>query len=236
VSDYIVSRVEDVVTAIAGQGNISEWALNVITRDGFVSMRPIPGMPTIGDLLSSELRDELGGDAVTRKMLDALTDRSGQLDLDAWLIDNFFKAHLQRSNRVPFVWHLSSREGEIQVLVAASRLDAGRLARINHELVGLARGQLQRQLTEAYRKDRQGEVETIEARLADIGDFEASLNMLLTGSGDSFEQGSARGGAMRWAPMSGEGLISNLAPFQRLGLLPIPVLSEEEIDLHLEVS
>lgn len=237
VADYLVTRVEDIVTAVAGQGNVSEWALNVITRDGFVSMRPAPGMSTIGDLLSSELRDEIGSEAVTGKMLDVLTTDDESADLDSWLIQHFFRLHLERTKRSPQVWHLRSRHGTIELLVSARRLDSARLQRIEDELVSIVRDQLRRHLTEAYRTDRQDDVDKIEARLVDVNDFQASLDLLISGAAEGYDWSGTPGGyPIRWAPMSGEGLLANLAAFQRLGLLPVSVLSEEEMDLHLKAS
>lgn len=234
VSEYVVSRVEDIVSAVAGQGNVPSNVLDLVTRDGFVVLVPVPGRPTIGDLLKAELQDEVGSDKLADRMVEILAQGQADIrDFDSWIARNFLARHAERTGREPLVWHFSSSRGSVQVLIAARRLTRQKLDLITTEVVRGVIDQLQRRLANARRDGDDEETHEVERSLDDARQFEAILGRLGDGEGDDakifYPWRMWDRPVDGWAPLWAEGIQPNLAPVQRLGLLPYPVLTDEEL-------
>jgi len=238
VAEYIVTRVEDVLTAVSGQENLSDELVEVVIRDGLIPLTSVRGFRTVGEWLVEELRGELGADSGGRVAAEfgrlLSTDDSDVVDtLNAWVEKEFFPRHLERTQGEPEVWHLTSELGTLQVLAYGRRLDQSRLTRLNAHVVRRKIDELQRRRREANEEDRIDDTELIEHELRDLHMFEVALGMLQVGSSDeaklvypwrrSDQQPSG------WVPVWTEGIRANIAPLQRLGLLATPVLTEEEL-------
>jgi hypothetical protein len=238
VSEYVVARVEDFLTAVSGQASLSDELVNVVIEDGFIPLTPVRGYRTAGDWLTEELRWELGneqGDRVAMEFASVLGGGglNGAAALDGWLIDEFFKRHVDRSEGEPEVWHITSEGGTAQVLAYGRRLNRDRLMRLNTHVVRRALDELQRELNAANAADNFDEAAHIETKLRDLHLFEVALGMLQVGSS---EEARLRYPWRRndqqpngWAPIWSEGVRPNIAPLQRLHLLPEPVLTEDEM-------
>ena len=156
-------------------------------------------------------------------------------ELDAYLASEFFRRHLERANGEPEIWHLTSREGTIQVLAYSRRLSPGRLARLRSDLVRRVIDHHEHVLVAANDEDDLERIPALESRLKDLHLFDVALGLIQgkeeegldTSFSFQFRQ-NGRETASR-APVWSDGRELNLATLQRLGLLAYPVLSDEEL-------
>jgi Mrp family chromosome partitioning ATPase len=241
VAEYLVTRVEDLLTAVSGQANLSHDLIEIVLRDGHIPLTSVRGFRTVGDWLVEELRRELGsetGDRVAAEFARLLSDDLSDVSdvpgsLDSWLKDEFFTRHLKRTQGEPEVWHLASEHGTLQMLAYGRRLDQPRLNRLNTHVVRRKIDELQRRLREANEEDRIHDADLIESSLRDLHLFEVTLGMLQVGSSDEaklvYPWRRSDQQPNGWAPVWTEGIRFNIAPLQRLGLLASPVLTDEEL-------
>jgi hypothetical protein len=238
VAEYVVARVEDFLTAVSGQATLSDGLVDVVIEDGFIPLTPIPGYRTVGDWLTEELRWELGneqGDRVAMEFARLLggVGLGSAAALDLWLIKEFFKRHVQRSEGEPEVWHITSEEGTAQVLAYGRRLNRDRLMRLTTHVVRRTMDELQRELNAANAADNFDEAGHIETKLRDLHLFEVALGMLQVGSSEEarlrYPWRRKEQQPTGWVPIWSEGVRPNIAPLQRLHLLPEPVLTEDEL-------
>lgn len=247
VAEYLVTRVEDVMTAEPGQDNISTALMNVILDYGFVPIRRVRGHRSIGDWLIDELRSELGddhGEEIATELVRIVGEGDGEpaTALDTWISEEFFDRHLERTQREPAVWHLTSEGGSVQVLATGSRMTRERLTGLTVDVIRGTIDDLQRRLKEAERANDGDAVAAVEHRLSEVREFEIAVGMLEVefGVDDDERHGSLLGRRRgERAPglnlNSAESRRSTIALLQRLGLLPSPVLTEEEL-LSLQVA
>jgi len=239
VADYIVARVEDMMTAIPGQTNVSEDLIDVVTSDGFIPLCRVKGTPSIGERLVFELEQEVGkelGGSLAAQMADTL-NVGQQLDpawaINSWIRREFFRNHLVRSDRAPEVWHLTSPEGTVQILVTGRRLNETRLAKMTSQVVRRIIHDLETRLREAQEIGDHTQGDTLEAEIKDAHLFEVSLGLLRGGGTEearlTYSWRRSDQNPRGWNPIWSEGIRPNIAPLQRLGLLPEPVLTDEEL-------
>ena len=238
VAQYVIARVEDIMTATPGQANLTALAIDLIVKYGFVPLESVDGHPSIGDQLVLELCDELGkedGIGLASEFARVLggdpTDPVAALN--SWIATEFFVQHIDRTDRQPSVWHLRSEEGAVQLLVNGRRLDKAVIERINLELVRQLIDRFEKGLHEARSAGEEEEAHRLEESLRDSHLFQISLNLLHVGSTDEarlvYPWRRADQQPRGWDPVWTEGIQANIAPLQRLGLLAAPVLSEEEL-------
>jgi hypothetical protein len=197
------------------------------------------GHPSAGDRFAAELREEAGpdvGDALTAEITAVLrrgVARGDDYTIDDWISQEFFRRHVERTERQPRVWHITSRLGAVQVLVNARKLNKERLDLIATDVVRRIIDIEQRTLKSAQTKGRADVAVEAERRLKDLHLFEFSLGLLHGGGDDKarivypWRRGDQQ--PRGWQPVWSEGIRPNLAPVQRLGLLPFPVLTEDEM-------
>lgn len=239
VADYVVARVEDMMTATPGQANVSREMVDVANDIGFVPLTPTGSIPTVWDRMCSELIGEVGethGRELASSISGVLTgsDEDDQRAMDRWIEDEFFRRHLDRTEREPDVWQLGSAGGAVQVLVNGKRLTDGRLERLTTDVVRRRISDLEKELKDVRVNGEPEQAQALEEALKDVHKFEVDLSVLRGGSNpdarlvypwrkqDRMPQG--------WSPIWSEGIRPNIAPLQRLGLLPVPVLTDEELN------
>ena len=238
VAEYVVARVEDLMTAVPGQPNVSDDLVDAVRERAFIPLTKVKGIPTVGERLVSELKGEVGGKLGNRlaaEMSRALTgdDADPAKTLNIWLAQEFFKRHVQRTDREPEVWHLTSNEGTIQVLVNGRRLTDERLARMTTDVVRRSIDEMEGRL-KAARSDEDVEMSReLEFRLKDAHLFEIAIGLLRGGDNDEarlvypWRRNDAR--PRGWQPIWTEGVRPNIAPLQRLEILAERVLTDEEL-------
>lgn len=238
VADYVVARVEDIMTAVPGQGDLSERAVNDALDYGFTPLRSVKGHISIGEQLVMEMGAELGreqGETLASEFARILrgSESNTAQALNDWIAAEFFSRHIQRTNREPEVWHLTSEEGLIQVLVNGRGLDRDRIGQIIVEVVRRTLDTQERELKQARESGDDVRAGDIEARLRELHLFEISLGLLQIGSSDDariiYPWRKSDSQPRGWNPIWTEGIQANIAPLQRLGLLAAPVLTEDEL-------
>ncbi len=239
VAHYVVARVEDMMTAVAGQTNVTGDLIDVVTTDGFIPLCRVKGTPSIGERLVFELEQEVGkelGASLASQMSTALNG-SQHLDpawaINSWIRSEFFGKHLARTDREPEVWHLTSPEGTVQILVTGRRLSDERLAKMTSQVVRRIIHDLETRLKEAQEIGDRAQADALEAELKDAHLFEVSLGLLRGGGTEearlTYSWRRSDQNPRGWNPVWSEGIRPNIAPLQRLGLLPEPVLTDEEL-------
>lgn len=238
VAGYLVTRVEDIMGAVAGQSNISDELIQTVLDRGFIPVTRVKGMRSVGALIESELRWELG-DSHGAELVEALTEvidtESGgyPTPLDAWLAEEFFTRHVSRTDGEPEVWHLTSETGVAQVLATGRRLDRSRLGRINTEVVRKTIDEYERSYKLAVEKGDRSQIVRLESALKELHQFEVNLGLLQVGASEDarivypWRRGDQQ--PKGWVPVWSEGIRPNIAPMQRLGLLAVPVLTDTEL-------
>ena len=241
VADYLVSRVEDMLTLATTQGPPSDELTEMVTRTGFIPLTNLSDHRTVGAWISAEISRETTPStalAVVDRMERILSDHDRQpTNLDHWLSSNFFKRHLLMSGGNPSVWHFRSDGGEVQLLVAARHLDQDLLRDLIEDVTIAHVDELERLLRAA---DARGDVESvalIDTRIAETRRFGEAIKGLAGLPSSQLGKKSSRGVQdLEWVPDWSLGMRANLAPFQMAGVLAIPVLSDDELSVDLAVS
>lgn len=227
VAEYVVSRAEDMVTARPGYGNLNQDLIDDVVRSGFLSLRPIKNYRTVGSWLTEEIEREVeseSGAEVVKEFERLISKDQPDVGIDQWLEREFFERHLARFDGEPEVWHLVSPGGTVSLLLPGRRISAGMLDVVATEIGGI--DVLERKRKAAVAEGDLEMVAELEAQIDDVREFEKRLYKV-TG-GDSSD-GPKRSRDDAWHPDWSEGIRANLAPFQRHGLLPFDVLTDEEM-------
>lgn len=238
IADYVVTRIEDIVTASTGQTNLSPELIDVVLGQGFIPLTPVKGHHTAGELLASELVWELGSDQgheLAGRFSETLCSNGETKceSLDEWLIQEFFKRHIERMDGEPEVWHLTSESGTLQLLVHGRRLTRDRLTQVNTDLVRRKIDETERLIAKANEEANISSISSLKGRLRELHAFEVSIGVLQAGSSEEakllYPWLPLDRQPVGWAPIWTEGILFNIAPLQKLGLLARPVLSNEDL-------
>ncbi len=238
VADYLVSRVEDMMNANYGEGEFSDAVIDEVTLSGFLPFRSLSEHQSVGRWLMDELHGELApntADAIALEMEEILAAGTGRdvVSVDEWLAAEFFIRHLKRTGGDPSVWHLSSEDGAVQVLVSARRFDRQKIENVMTQVTSRIIDEQERTLKATNARGDEEQAAVVEARIREVRRMDTSLALLLGITVDEETKVSrkrAKGEAWEWNPDWSLGYRANLAPLQRLGLLIFPVLTEEEMN------
>jgi hypothetical protein len=205
---------------------------------GFVPLSTWKGHPSVGARLRHEFRRALGKREASRleaSLLRSLSATYGSGDgtsMDRWISRNYFELHAAARGWEPTVLHITSPQGTVAALIATERLDAQRIERFVDEVVIRAIERLARRLR---RKIGTGAAQAseLESEMEDARALGLALAWLMDGSHDDSrlwypgiaEEDQPRG----WQPDWRQGIKLNIAPLQRLGILAVPVLTQEEL-------
>jgi len=241
VAEYLVSRVDDMMTASYGQGDFSDDVIDEVSLNGFLPFRSLTEHPSVGRWLMDELHSEVAphtADAIVAEMEGILAAGTGRdsVTVDEWLANEFFLRHLKRTGGDPSVWHLTSEEGAVQVLVPAFRFDRQKIENLMTQVTSRVIDELERNLKSANSKGEIEQAALIEGRIREVRRMETALGLLLGITVDETTKAPRKRNKNEdwdWNPDWSAGLRANLAPLQRLGLLPFPVLTEEEMNSFL---
>ncbi|MGH8913627.1 MAG: hypothetical protein ACRDZM_03830 [Acidimicrobiia bacterium] len=244
VADYLVTRVEDMMVAVPGQGDFSDNLTGELHDNGFLPLRSVGDHRSVGIWLADELHREAPGitsEGIVKEMERILGfgTHAESIAFDDWLAREFFARHLRRTNGDPHVWHLSSEKGSAQILAHSTRFDRTSIDIVISDVARWMIDRLERDLKAANTAGYVDRAMAIEDHLTDVRRFEVALGWLIggnsAGTSEDRRKRKDRGGSI-WNPDWTVGFRENLAPIQRAGLLPFPVLSEEEMDTFLAVG
>jgi hypothetical protein len=165
-------------------------------------------VPLMGGMGAPTLAQRVRGLATDVDELEAALG----VDLESWLATRFFPCHVARFRRRPVVWQLTSPGGGVGVVVHHRRLDRAGLRAL-----------------------RDGPVATLLAsgeHRAEATAFDEALARLEAGTDPASRiscpwRRPRRGG---WDPDPDDGIRVNIAPVQRVGLLPGQVLTQKDLD------
>lgn len=188
----------------------------VADDDGIVCLPSVLGERTAADRLQELLSRAFGGTwspARAKQLLEA--SGSKKQDLEAWLRDDFFKAHCQVFKNRPFVWQIwDGRKDGFSALVNYHRLDRPTLERLTYTYLG---DWIERQ-TAGVRDDVAG----AEERLAAARDLQRRLELILEGEPpyDIYVRWkSLAEQPIGWEPDLNDGVRLNVRPFVQAGVL-----------------
>ncbi|HEU4894611.1 MAG TPA: hypothetical protein VFT85_02145, partial [Acidimicrobiia bacterium] len=235
VSDYVVSRAEDMVTARYGYGDLLEALIHDVSEYGFLSLRPVKRHRTVGSWLTEEIEREVewnSGAELVGQVERLISGDQPEVGIDDWLDREFFTRHLERTDGQPEVWHLVSPERAVSLLLPARRLNAEKLEGVVTEVVSGAVDELERKRKAAVTRSDLEAAAVYEQQIDDVRVFEKNLRKVLYGNRGN----GKRVRSVAWNPDWSDGTRANLAPFQAEGLLPFEVLSEEEISELLRTA
>jgi Mrp family chromosome partitioning ATPase len=240
VADYLVTRVEDMLVAVPGQGDFSDDLTGELHDNGFLPLRSVGSHRSVGIWLADELHREAPGitsDGIVQEMERILGFGTGvdSVVFDDWLASEFFSRHLRRTNGDPYVWHLSSEMGSAQILAHSTRFDRTSIEIVISDVARWIVDRLERDIKAANAGGFGDRSRSIEEHLSDVRQFEIALGWLIGAKQDGIDDRRHRKDRTSsvWNPDWTVGFRENLAPIQRAGLLPFPVLSEEEMDTFL---
>ena len=238
VAAYVVSRVEDLVTAVGGQEDVPPALVEKVTDGGYLILTPVKGHQTVGEWFVETMRFEVGED-LGQRLADEFArvlhgeDESAAQAIDVWLSSEFFSRHIERSGGEPEIWHLASTGGSVQLLVHARRLTDDRIGRIARQVVRRRVDELERLISAAREDDDPDAVDDRSEELKEVHKFEIALGQLRAAGSEEarliYPWRGSSGQPRGWSPIWTEGIKANIAPLQRLDLLPEPVLSEDEL-------
>jgi len=184
--------------------------------DGIVCLPSVLGERAAADRLQKLLSRAFGGTwspARAKQLLEA--SGSKKRDLEAWLRDDFFKAHCQVFKNRPFVWQIwDGRKDGFSALVNYHHLDRSTLERLTYTYLG---DWIERQ-TAGVRDDVAG----AEERLAAARDLQRQLELILEGEPpyDIYVRWkSLAEQPLGWDPDLNDGVRLNVRPFVEAGVL-----------------
>jgi len=218
-----------------------------IDEDGIIPITPGSGEEILIDRFRRFLDEEFGperGPEVEKEAGMILGWKKGDewgrqkpTTLERWFEKKFFKRHVSEFRKRPIAWHLTSKKGAFQVIVYYHKFNTDRLRLLRARYIRQALDNLRRQLAEiqAVGEDRRtlAQAEELEAKIADVEDFDRRLGHLLEG-----REREARiwcpwkepdKQPVGWDPDINDGVRVNIAPVQRLGLLAASVLTSKDL-------
>ncbi len=239
-ADFVADMAEEIILRPRSVG---------FDHDGMLPLHPVKDRTTVGSAIGRLLRDDMGakeGAALERQIIEILFG-SGPLksvpvvrkSLDAWLSIAFFRVHAARSGREPTILHLVSPNRFFQIMVDGHRFDATHVSILADEVLPMFIEDVERQQRAARRFGSEEAIAQLDRAIADARSFGNQLVVLQTGSQPEarlFYPFSDDPYPSGWAPRWEEDVRATIAPLQRLGLLAMPLLSDEELDVMLAVS
>ena len=169
------------------------------------------------------------GNALIEALLDVLRRSLGLESLSDWIEERFFMTHISDNDGDPRVWLLTEGDGGFGVLVDGDRL------RLEHlDAVRTRTRQAINSLESDLRKLSRDERDRAEGMLERMQVFDLKLGLLYEGRAPEAQirypglpsEDQPNG----WDPKFDEGRGPHLAPIQRLGLLPQPVLGDAAME------
>jgi hypothetical protein len=239
VARFMVDCVTALMTDPPNGSDFTNDALMAV-RSGFLPLHEVKGYETVSTVLTGEFRNQIGaklGSWLAAEAAWVLSEGFGAtgvtLTLDEWLGHEYFNRHIESSGNEPTVWHLASRHGTVQLLVDSARLNQDCIDELRGSIVQRTIDALERNLKSAVRAGKAEAVERLGELLTDARTFEIALGWLYEGTTPNarliYPSMLANQQPRGWNPIWSEGVKPNIAPLQRLGLLSVPVLTDEEL-------
>lgn len=190
-------------------------------QDGIIPLYKDATEKTIGRRIIDDLEKMFGEDKVS-EILNEIKQIL-EKDLEGWLSGDFFKKHVSQYKKRPIIWHISSPERYFEVLLYYHKFNNQTLHILKNVYLSKASDYNRRKLKELdsdltnasdKKKDMIKEKEEREEAIDDIKSFETSLDEVLKQGID---------------PVIDDGVLANISPFQKAGLLAMDVLDKNQL-------
>ena len=188
-----------------------------------------PGTQFTDDLLA-DLESEFGAESARALFvaMSAVLERSlGIATFEAWARERFFEAHLRAANGAPVVWALTE-DDRFAVLVSGGRLSADHLESIRTR-TRMAVAFLENGLKRMERTERAEAESTIESMQL----FDLKLGTLLEGNIPEarirYPEREAADQPHGWKPDFSSDPRHHLAPLQRMGIVQLQILDQDDL-------
>jgi hypothetical protein len=185
---------------------------------GMVPLTDSPGEKTLQQMVCRKLLAMFGGRA-TRSSLEQDFAALAGCTVDQWLTRHFFRHHLRQFHRRPVVWQLqcsswTARRPPVFACVIGYQ-------RLSHKtLVALKQRYLKPRPTQLM--DDRGREE--------LAGFASKLEHVLAGGFRTAEHPELSAQDVAYEPDLNDGVRVNIAPWQRAGLLAVPVLAADDVE------
>lgn len=235
---FVVSWVTGLVLADRNSG-LDPATVTAVHEAGFIPLSTWKGHPSLGSRLRNEFRNELGRTDATKfeelllKALGAGEGGEAATSIDRWVDQRYFALHTENEEWEPQVWHITSRLGTISALVAAERFERQRMESFVDSVVIRAIERLARRRRRKEVVGDDGAVAKLDEQIEDARQLGLAIAWLLDGSRPEsriwYPSLDEREQPTGWQPRWDQGIKTNLAPLQRLGIISVPVLTEREL-------
>ncbi len=191
-------------------------------KDGIIPLYRDAAEKTMDRRLVEDI-DKIFGEDKVSEILNEMKQILGR-DLEGWLSMDFFRKHVSQYKKRPIIWHLSSPEGYFEVLLYYHKLNNQTLHILKNVYLSKASDynrrklkELKDELSSANEKNKGRIYEEIDEReeaIDDLKSFETSLDEVLKLGID---------------PVIDDGVLANISPFQKAGLLAMEVLDRNQL-------
>lgn len=191
-------------------------------KDGIIPLYKDATEKTMERRLDEDIEKMFGEDKVSeiKSEMKQILER----DLESWLSKDFFKKHVSQYKKRPIIWHLSSPDKYFEVLFYYHKLNNQTLHILKNVYLSKASDynhrklkELEGDLTNTSDKNKgmiYKEKEEREEAMEDLKSFEASLDEVLKQGID---------------PVIDDGVLANISPFQKAGLMAMDVLDKHQL-------
>lgn len=211
--------------------------------DGIVPFETLGDDTSLIERIRAELRSAFGVDDSSQIETEIANELKKQVKgyrrangIAEWLENVFFEYHASLYDSRPIVWHISSAQlgapAAFNVLVDYLKFDANRMAKLRGRYLAEARARFRREAALASKENRTDARIEWEARLEEATALDRKLQRVEEG----VHEGPDGGGDFRiltpwktseqrprgWNPDLNDGVLVNIAPLQKAGVLRIP--------------
>jgi hypothetical protein len=203
---------------------------DLVDHDGIIPLVPCANQPTAEDRVHERLERQFGAEGAAAFLIDFR--RFVGRDLGAWLVRDFFKAHLSQFKSRPIAWHLRSPDGQFAALVLYHRLSRDTLVKLRSEYAGDRIATLRQAQEVARARGETAKVSDLAAAIEDVEAFRQKIEAIERGDTLAdrircrWKDEDAAGRSGPYAPDIDDGVKVNLRPFQENGLLAATVIKK----------
>lgn len=212
--------------------------------DGIVPFETLGDDTSLIERIRAELRDAFGVDdsshietEITNELKRTVKGYRRSNSIAEWLENVFFEYHASLYDSRPIIWHISSAQtgasAAFNVLVEYLKFDANRMAKLRGRYLNEARARFRREAALAAKENRADARVEWESRLEEATALDLMLQRVEEGHHEGMDGGDEdfriltpwktpdqrpRG----WNPDLNDGVLVNIAPLQKAGVLRVP--------------
>ena len=197
-------------------------------KDGIIPLIKDSPEPTMAERIILRLEEIFGEDNVA-EVLEEMKVILG-VELEKWLSKDFFKKHISQYKKRPIVWHFKSKGKSFEAYVYYHKLNDQTLKILRNKYLAKTLDinkerlwSLEKELKEADNKAKSKinrEIEKLELIIEDLERYRDALDEVIkTG----------------YSPVIDDGVLANISPIQKAGLLSQNVLNKNQLEKGLKL-